>query len=286
MPIDHIVLNKKLVRQHFDRHAFEYDRYAIVQSKMAIQLMEMVHPFFPRKPFIRILEIGCGTGILTEMIQKHWSSAHFTAVDISAEMINQTKVKLGERAKEIRFITEDAEMLASASLLQGEYDLIISNAAFQWFQQPKETVQSLLCSLQSPNGIFAFSTFGPRTFYELHHSFQAAETLLGLKPTAHGQAFQSEEFWRSLFANDTKSSSIFSWQQKEQIVFHPNVRDFLASIKRVGAGNATQSSGHIPHIRQLFKQMEAYYLQNFSVENGIRATYDLTFGLFADLPKK
>jgi malonyl-CoA O-methyltransferase len=279
MPIDHIVLNKKLVRQHFDRHAFEYDRYAAVQSKMAIQLMEMVHQFSPKKQFNRILEIGCGTGILTKMIQKHWSSAHITAVDISAEMINQTKVKLGERAKEIRFITEDAEELASASLLQGEYDLIISNAAFQWFQQPAETVKSLLSNLQSPNGIFAFSTFGPRTFYELHQSFQAAETLLDLKPTAHGQAFHSEVFWRSLFANDAKSSSIFSWQQTEQTVFHPSVRDFLTSIKRVGAGNATYSSGNIPQIRQLFKHMEAYYSQNFSVENGIQATYDLTFGL-------
>jgi malonyl-CoA O-methyltransferase len=282
MPIDHIVLNKKLVRQHFDRHAFEYDRYAAVQSKMAIQLMEMVHQFSLKKPFNRILEIGCGTGILTKMIQKHWSSAHITAVDISAEMINQTKVKLGERAKEIRFITEDAEELASASLLQGEYDLIISNAAFQWFQQPTETVKSLLFNLQSPNGIFAFSTFGPRTFYELHESFQAAETLLDLIPTAHGQAFHSEVFWRSLFANDAKSSSIFSWQQTEQTVFHPSVRDFLTSIKRVGAGNATQSSGYIPHMRQLFIQMEAYYIKQFSTSNGIQATYDLAFGFFAN----
>jgi malonyl-CoA O-methyltransferase len=246
---------------------------------MAIQLMELIHKSSPGKRFNRILEIGCGTGILTEMIQKLWSSAHITAVDISAEMINQTKLKLGERAKEIRFITEDAEVLTSARLLQGEYDLIISNAAFQWFQQPAETVKSLLSYQQSPNSIFAFSTFGPRTFYELHHSFQAAETLLGLKPTAHGQAFQSEEFWRSLLANESKSSSIFNWQQTEQTVFHPSLRDFLTSIKRVGAGNATQSSGNIPQVRQLFKQMEAYYLKNFSVENGIKATYDLTFGI-------
>jgi malonyl-CoA O-methyltransferase len=220
------------------------------------------------------------------MIQNHWSSAQITAVDISPEMINQTKVKLGERAKEIRFITEDAEVLTSANLLQGKYDLIISNAVFQWFQQPAETVKSLLCNLQSPNGIFAFSTFGPRTFYELHHSFQAAEALLDLKPTAHGQVFHTKEFWKSLFAGDANNSSIFSWQQTEQTVFHPSVRDFLNSIKRVGAGNAVQSSGYIPHMRQLFKQMEASYLQNFAVENGIKATYDLTFGLFSYPPQK
>jgi malonyl-CoA O-methyltransferase len=275
----HTVLNKKLVRQHFDRHAFEYDRYAVIQCEMANQLMTMLEHANPLKPVSRILEIGCGTGILTEMISKRWSSAHITAVDISAEMIKLTKLKLGERAKGITFILEDAEELIAGGHLNGEYDLIISNATFQWFQQPAETIKSLLSSLQTPHGIFAFSTFGPRTFYELHQSFQAAEAYLGLKPAVHGQTFHTEAFWKALFIAEPKELPTFNWLQKEQIVFHRSVRDFLISIKRVGAGNATQSAGNIPKLRQLFKQMEACYLQDFSVENGIKATYDLAFGL-------
>jgi malonyl-CoA O-methyltransferase len=282
MQTDPIMLNKKLVRQHFDRHAFEYDHYAKIQSMMAIQLMEMVQQFAPSKPFKRILEIGCGTGILTEMLCEHWGTAHITAVDISAEMVKQTKLKLGAQADKIDFITEDAEELVSAGLLQGDFDLIISNATFQWFQQPAETVRGLFANLQSPNGIFAFSTFGPRTFNELHRSFQAAETLLELKPAAHGQVFHPEAFWRSLFTNISKSSSVFNWQQKQQALFHPSVPDFLNSIKRVGAGNATQSSGNTPKLRQLFKKMESYYSQHYSSDKGIRATYDLAFGLYVN----
>ncbi|WP_162463303.1 malonyl-ACP O-methyltransferase BioC [Paenibacillus psychroresistens] len=280
MQTDPMMLNKKLVRQHFDRHAAEYDLYAVVQRKMANQLMKLIQQSAPQKQFQRILEIGCGTGLLTEMLQQQWGSALITAVDISPEMIKQTKLKLGEQVSKIRFIAADAEELVSTDLLHGDYDLIISNATFQWFQQPAETIKSLLAKMQSPNGLFAFSTFGSRTFYELHDSFRAAESLLNLKPTSHGQAFHTEEFWSSLFSNISLSSSTFNWQQEEQTVFHPNVRDFLTSIKRVGAGNATQSSGQALQLRQLFKQMEAYYSQHYSSINGIKATYDLAFGLF------
>jgi malonyl-CoA O-methyltransferase len=279
MQIHSTMLNKKLVRQHFDQHAFEYDRYAIIQRQMANQLMELLEQHFPQKKYSRILEIGCGTGILTEKLQKRWRSSQITAVDISEAMITQTKLKLGESAKAIRFIAEDAEELASRGSLIGEYDLIISNATFQWFQQPAETVKSLLSNLQASGGIFAFSTFGPRTFYELHRSFHAAEMLLGLKPVPHGQAFYPEAFWRSICSEALSTPSTFLWQQKEQAVFYPTVRDFLTSVKRVGAGNAMQSSGSQPQMRQLYKQMEAYYSQHFSVDNSIQATYDLSFGL-------
>jgi malonyl-CoA O-methyltransferase len=55
MPNDQIQLNKKIVRQHFDRHAFEYDRYAVVQGEMADQIMVMLEQYFPQKHVNRIL---------------------------------------------------------------------------------------------------------------------------------------------------------------------------------------------------------------------------------------
>jgi malonyl-CoA O-methyltransferase len=279
MQNDQIQLNKKLVRQHFDRHAFEYDRYAVVQGEMADQLMVMLEHQFPQKQIKRILEIGCGTGILTEKLHRKWSSAHITAVDISQAMIEQTKLKLGEASTNIRFITADAEEWAATNGMEEPFDLIISNATFQWFQHPSQTIKSLLSKLQPSGSVFAFSTFGPRTFHELHSSFLAAETLLSIDPVPHGQAFLPRSFWRKLFANLLSNSQTFKWEQRERIFLHPSVRDFLTSIKRVGAGNATRSSGSIPQVRQLFKQMEAHYLEHFSVEDRIQATYDLGYGI-------
>jgi malonyl-CoA O-methyltransferase len=279
MQTDPIQLNKKLIRQHFDRHAFEYERYALVQYEMAAHLMAMLDRQFPPKQRIRILEIGCGTGILTRQLHHRWNSAHITVVDISEAMIEQTKLKLGGLSDNIQYIVGDAEALASTNLLGAEYDLIVSNAVFQWFQQPALTVKSLLSKLQSSGSVFAFSTFGPRTFYELHASFAAAELLLSLDPVPHGQAFSPDNFWRTLFSDIVENPAVFKWEQMDRILLHPTVGDFLTSIKRVGAGNATQVSGSLPHMRKLFKQMEAYYLEHFSVEGSIQATYDLGFGL-------
>jgi malonyl-CoA O-methyltransferase len=281
MQTDPIQLNKKLVRQHFDRHAFEYDRYAQVQYEMAAHLMDMLEQQFPQKRMKRILEIGCGTGILTEKLHHQWKSAQITAVDISEAMIEQTKLKLKGTANSIQYITEDIEVLVSTNQLEAEYDLIISNAAFQWFQQPSLTVKCLLSKLQASGSVFAFSTFGPRTFHELHASFAAAETLLSLEPIPHGQAFLPETFWRTLFADLLRHPAAFKWEQRERTVLHPSVRDFLTSVKRVGAGNASQTSGSVPQVRQLFKQMEAHYLKCFSVEGSIQATYDLGFGIIS-----
>jgi malonyl-CoA O-methyltransferase len=279
MQTDPIQLNKKLVRQHFDRHAFEYDRYAVVQSEMAAHLMDMVEQQLPQKQMKRILEIGCGTGILTEKLHRKWNSAQITAVDISEAMIEQTKLKLGGVSDNIQYIVGDVEEVASTHLLEAEYDLIVSNAAFQWLQQPALTVKNLMSKLQSSGGVFAFSTFGPRTFYELHTSFTAAEMFLSLDPVPHGQVFLPGTYWRTFFSDFLHHPSAFNWMQKERTFLHPTVRDFLTSIKRVGAGNAAQTSGNAPQMRQLFKQMEAHYLKHFSVEGSIQATYDLGFGL-------
>jgi malonyl-CoA O-methyltransferase len=279
MQTDSIQLNKKHIRRHFDRHAFEYERYAQVQYEMAAHLMDMLERQFPQKQLIRILEIGCGTGILTAQLHRKWNFAHITVVDISEAMIAQTKLKLGGLSDNIQYIVGDVEALVSTNLLGAEYDLIVSNAVFQWFQLPSLTVRGLLSKLHSSGGVFAFSTFGPRTFHELHASFTAAERLLSIDPVPHGQAFLPGNFWRTLFSDFVENPYAFRWEQMDRTLLHPTVGDFLTSIKRIGAGNATQASGSLPHMRQLFKHMEAYYLEHYSVEGSIQATYDLGFGV-------
>jgi malonyl-CoA O-methyltransferase len=281
-------LNKDLVRKHFNRHAHEYDQYAIIQAEMAKQLMERINLCCPQKEFLNILEIGCGTGILSELLRKKWSAARLTVIDISAEMIRQTKLKLGEDASHIRFITIDAEALVEQWNLNAmnsvePFDLIISNAAFQWFQFPEQTIRGYLQKL-IPDGLFAFTTFGPKTFYELHESFRAAETLLDITHVPHGQAFLDEVFWKSVFTGTgyVTYGRQFAWSQYEQIMYYPNVRDFLYSVKRVGAGNATGSHEANARVsRTLFSRMESYYTEHFAVEGGIRATYDVGFGIFS-----
>src|SRR5687768_16520025 len=51
----------------------------------------------------KVLEIGCGTGLFTEKIYKA-TGANITATDLSADLLNQARVRIPE----VNFIIDDA----------------------------------------------------------------------------------------------------------------------------------------------------------------------------------
>jgi len=278
---DILMINKSLVRRHFDRHACEYDRHAIIQREMALQLIAAVVQRFPKKQFVNILEIGCGTGLLTALLRVQWDKAKLTAMDISAEMIDQAKIKLGYDAVNMEFILADAEEWAGETMNktmqnpEESFDLIISNATFQWFQSAEQTIENLLHMLH-PNGVLAFTTFGPRTFFELHDSFRAAEVKLHKATAIHGLRFNPPSFWQALFAEGE-----FNWLQQEKVMHYNSVREFLSQVKRVGAGNASVTGEKAGYSgKRIFAEMQHYYDAHYRDAQGVRATYQLGMGLF------
>lgn len=203
-------IDKAKVRLHFDRHAREYERYAVVQKEMADRLLKMVDEHIKREGHAveSVLEIGSGTGYLTVRLAEQFPSARIVCVELSSRMIETAVARLRQAAPDalerITFIEADAEHLlarvssgAAVNEIAGDQgcDLIISNAAFQWFNDPRGTVQSCLRALRPERGLLAFSTFGPGTFYQLHASFAEAERLLRLPPGVHGQPFAGRDVW-------------------------------------------------------------------------------------------
>lgn len=275
-------LNKELVRKHFDRHAREYDQYAEVQRDMGQKLLEAVDLRHSRRRFRNIMEIGCGTGHLTRMLSSQFPPPDaYTAIDLSPAMIEVTSSKLGERAQRMTFIAGDAEAISAdmAATNPGAFDLIISNATFQWFNDPIRTVRTYLKCLQ-PGGILAFATFGPDTFFELHDSFAFAESTLGMKPRYHGQPYPDSEQWRQVDSDE--AVTVQQWDEEHLQVIYLNVRDFLYQIKRIGAGNAMDSREE-PGIRtgkELFRRMEKRYAERYTApDGGIQATYHVYTGI-------
>lgn len=274
-------LNKELVRKHFDRHAREYDQYAQVQRDMGQKLLEALE-LHSRRRFRKVLEIGCGTGYLTRILSTQFPPQEaYTVMDLSSAMIEVTKSKLSERAERMTFIAGDAEALSAemAETNPGAFDLIISNATFQWFNDPFQTVRTYLKCLSS-GGILAFATFGPDTFFELHDSFEFAESALGMKPRNHGQAYPGGEEWQETCSGEAVTMK--HWVEEHLPVAYPNVKDFLYQIKRIGAGNAMDSREE-PGIRagkELFRRMEKRYAERHAAPNGaIQATYHVFTGI-------
>lgn len=308
-------IDKSLVRRHFDRHAHEYEQYASVQRGMAERLAALALRTAQEttadgeRTVRRVLEIGCGTGRLTAQLAAAFPQAQFTCVDLSANMIAAARQKLRLLQPDdgrIAFVVGDAEAIvqdggcalsgrigdtpangAAAAPRPGigeasitpPFDLIVSNAAFQWFTAPGETIRACVRMLRPDGGALAFSTFGPGTFRQLHAAFAEAERLLGAPPSPHGQSFAGGGDWASFFAEEPGT---FSWSAERVTELHPDVRSFLRSVKRVGAGNAMAGSRADAGGRRLLESMERVYAERFAAPGGkgIEADYEIVCGIF------
>lgn len=151
-------MNKNLIQKRFAKNLNTYNDNAKIQKIMAEKLVSLS----ARKDYDSILEIGCGTGLLTEKVLKNFTFKTYTANDIVADCEKYIK-KLSDK---INFVHADIEEVIKNS--QNKYDLIISNATFQWIENFEEFLYSLLSKLNT-GGILLFSTFGPENFHEIFY---------------------------------------------------------------------------------------------------------------------
>ncbi len=150
-----------MVRKNFSRYAGSYDRYSTIQDLAASRLISRING----KSFARILDIGCGTGNYTRLLREKFPVAHIKAIDISKSMVEIADKKL--RGQNIEFIIRDGEEL----LLGERFDLISSNAAFQWFEDLPSALSGYR-ELLTEDGVISFSIFGPKTYCELEASLR------------------------------------------------------------------------------------------------------------------
>jgi len=262
------MINKQLLKKRFNNHAKTYDAYAGVQKSMANQLIDQLPTnFFNQK--IAILEVGCGTGYLTQLLCKKFPKAAITAVDLSSGMIELAKKKI--RENRVSFICGDIEELS----IERHYDLIISNATFQWFNSLHTTIKKLYKQLK-PTGSLLFSTFGNRTFQELHSCYSHAKQKLGLfSNSSPGQSFFSLEELSQICEQALvplrEHPFKLSKMEKLEVQYFPTVQAFFTSIKKIGASNSNEES--YCQRPSFFRELINLYENDYRNENGIKVTY-------------
>lgn len=96
----------------------------------------------------KAIDIGCGTGEQTHILAQKFTTAYFTGIDASAEMLAKSKEWENER---LHF-----KQLSVETLIQSpeQWDLIFSNAALQW-SDDHETLFPALISRLNNQGTFA-----------------------------------------------------------------------------------------------------------------------------------
>ena len=149
-------MNKSLIKTRFAKKLDSYNEHAKIQKFMSEKLIK----FLDQSAFDSVLELGCGTGFLTEQASQTIKYSAYTAIDIVPECQNY----ISRIDSKIEFLAEDIETFIKNNTKT--YDLIISNASLQWVENLKEFTKVLLTKLNK-SGILLFTTFGKQNFHEI-----------------------------------------------------------------------------------------------------------------------
>ncbi|MDD3885952.1 MAG: methyltransferase domain-containing protein [Victivallaceae bacterium] len=168
-----------LIRQRFKRGLATYNRAAVVQLEMAETIIALLREIRPHGRFDRGLELGCGAGLLTDLLEQTFVFDHLELVDLVAECAGFH----GHR-RNVSFVAGDLETVK----LDGRFSLIAANAALQWVEEPA-TLYARLAAAMSPDGVLAFSSFAPGNLGEINelaggglHYSSPDETISQLTP--------------------------------------------------------------------------------------------------------
>ncbi|MCM1338857.1 MAG: malonyl-ACP O-methyltransferase BioC [Muribaculaceae bacterium] len=151
MPID-----IKNIKKQFEKSMSNYDNNAIVQNFMASKLVIELGKI--STVFDNIFELGSGTGLLTKQIASSIEFKEYYANDL----VEKSKVYVQKIVPNIHFVCGNALKVKAGR----KFELLVSNAMFQWFENFEKAVEILKYNLK-PGGVLAFSTFAPSNFKEI-----------------------------------------------------------------------------------------------------------------------
>lgn len=206
-------INPKLIKKQFEKSLNTYSQNAVVQKVMAEKLVDNLQKV--RVDFENILELGCGTGILTNEIVKKINFKNYCANDL----IEKSKFYVEDIIPKTKFYCGNAQHIK----LQQKQDLIISNAMFQWFKNLEKASLYYKKALK-PSGILAFTSFSEKNFSEIRELTGISLDYLSFQDIKKA----IEKNYKILYSEEFEQKLSFS-----------NPLELLAHMKNTGVNSLT-----------------------------------------------
>ncbi|HID69975.1 MAG TPA: methyltransferase domain-containing protein [Desulfobacterales bacterium] len=242
-------LDKEKIARCFRRSLPTYDDAALVQNKLAVRLLESVD-IIPDSAYKRVLEIGCGTGLLTEMLCRNKPIKTLYLNDLVSDFESVVFKRTADQ-KSIQFVScfGDIESLDFPQ----DLSLVISGSTFQWLSNLPEFFEQL--GRKFPSGAYlAFSLFGPGTLKEFS-SLTAVE--LGYCSNKKIVTLLEQDF------------ILESHNEFQDILYFRSVKELLYHIRATGVGGVSEYQW----TRESLRQFEVRYCEEFGAEKGLPVSY-------------
>lgn len=209
---------KQNVVRNFDDQAKFYDRENQVQKLVAETLAVDLPSGKEAEKVENILEIGCGTGSMTQLLFEKYENKNICISDISPSMLVHAQTNAQDIAAEhghtVRWAVFDAEN--PPVNMTGTYDLIVANMVFQWLEDTQVGIDRLRTLLR-PGGRIVYSTLGADSFAEWKSVLCEMDLPIGILDFKTPKDVYKEEFL---------------------IKSYDDSYAFLHAIKDIGAGEA------------------------------------------------
>ncbi len=166
--------------------ASSYDEHARFVSDLAGGVLDWLSP----KPGERILDLGCGDGVLTAELAA--AGAHVVGVDASEAFIATCRA----RGLDVRLM--DGEDLSFTH----EFDAVFSNAALHWMTRPERVIEGVKRALK-PGGRFVAEFGGHGNVAAIVTALEAMAARHGVDTAlAHPWFFPSVEIYQAMLEKE------------------------------------------------------------------------------------
>jgi malonyl-CoA O-methyltransferase len=255
-------LERAGVRAAFDRAGITYEAAAVLQLRVAEELLGRLAPFDFRPRVI--LDLGAGTGRIAAELKRRYRRARVLALDLAPGMLRAAG-RHQSLFRRFECICADAARLP---LEAASVDIVFSSLMLQWCE-PLDEVFAEVRRVLTPQGFFAFSTFGPDTLKELRSAWAEADTY------SHVNRF--------LDAHDVGDALMRSGLQepvldvdRTQLTYGDGLA-LMHDLKSLGAHNSTAGRPRSLIGRSRLQRVLAAY-EAFRKDGRLPATYEIVYG--------
>ena len=160
-------MSRLLLARRFDTAAPTYEP-ADVQARVAARLAGWIGARLATRPPATILDVGCGTGLLTRALREQFPSAWLVASDLADGMVRQTCAHF---ANDVRFAGIVADGIRPP--FRRPFALVASSAALHWITPLAAGLRGVATAV-APGGVLAAAVMVKGTLSELRAARRAA----------------------------------------------------------------------------------------------------------------